>query len=108
MSIDADEYQEACDETAIYPRDSGVVYTLFGLGNEAGELQGKYKKFIRDGGNWKDVKEKLIDELGDVLWYCAQLATELDIPLSTVMERNIHKLQSRKDRGVLGGSGDSR
>ena len=108
MSIDADEYQEACNETAIYPKDCGVVYTLFGLGNEAGEMQGKYKKFLRDGTDWEVVRQDLIKELGDVLWYCAQAATELDISLSTVMERNIHKLQGRKDRGTLGGSGDNR
>ena len=108
MTIEADEYQEACAETAIYPKDQGVVYTILGLGNEAGELQGKYKKFIRDNQNWQDVKENLIAELGDVLWYCAQLATELDVSLSTVMERNIHKLQGRKERGTLGGSGDTR
>jgi len=108
MTIDADEYQEACAETAIYPKDCGVIYTLLGLGNEAGEAQGKYKKFLRDGTDWEVVRQELIKELGDVLWYSAQLATELEVPLSTVMERNIHKLQGRKDRGVLSGSGDNR
>lgn len=108
MTILADEYQEACNDTAIYPRDQGVLYTLLGLGNEAGELQGKYKKFIRDNQNWPDVRENLIAELGDVLWYAAQLATELDTELSTVMEKNLCKLQGRKHRGTLGGSGDNR
>lgn len=108
MTIEADEYQEACAETAIYPKDQGVIYTILGLGNEAGELQGKYKKFIRDNNNWQDVRENLIAELGDVLWYCAQLATELDVSLSSVMERNIIKLQGRQQRGTLGGSGDNR
>lgn len=106
--MDANEYQDHCRETAIYPKDQGVIYTILGLGNEAGELQGKYKKFIRDNQNWPDVKENLIAELGDVLWYCAQLATELDVPLSTVMERNVLKLQGRQQRGTLGGSGDDR
>lgn len=108
MTIKADEYQEQCVDTAIYPRDQGVIYTLLGLGNEAGELQGKYKKFIRDNNDWTEVKETLIAELGDVLWYCAMLAHELDVPLSTVMERNLFKLQGRKERGTLGGSGDDR
>lgn len=108
MSIDADEYQEACKETAIYPKDSGLVYTILGLGNEAGELQGKYKKWIRDGTSLEDLRKNLIAELGDVLWYAAMLAYELDVNLSTVMERNLLKLQDRKIRGTLGGSGDQR
>lgn len=106
--MDANNYQEACDKTAIYPRDQGVIYTILGLGNEAGELQGKYKKFIRDGGDWEDTKDKLISELGDVLWYCAQLATELEIDLTHVMIGNLAKLNSRQARGTLSGSGDNR
>jgi len=108
LTILADEFQETCNETAIYPRDQGVVYTLLGLSNEAGELLGKYKKFLRDSSDWSDVREAMIGELGDVLWYCAQLSTELDVELSTVMERVLHKLQDRKARGVIGGSGDNR
>lgn len=106
--IDADDYQESCTETAIYPKDSGLIYTILGLGNEAGELQGKYKKWIRDGTNLDDLKSDLIAELGDVLWYAAMLAHELEVPLSTVMSRNLLKLQGRKQRGTLGGSGDQR
>jgi NTP pyrophosphatase (non-canonical NTP hydrolase) len=108
LRIDADEYQDACAETAIYPAEEGVVYTMLGLGNEAGELQGKYKKYLRDNSSWDETKEKIIDELGDVLWYAAMLAKELRVPLSLVMDRNLIKLQSRHARGVIGGSGDNR
>ena len=108
MQTDADEYQDHCAETAIYPSEDGIVYTLLGLGNEAGELQGKYKKYLRDSESWETTKEKMIDELGDVLWYVAMLASELEVPLSLVMERNLIKLQSRQTRGTLGGSGDNR
>lgn len=106
--MNADDYQEECHATAIYPADQGVLYTLLGLGNEAGEAQGKYKKYIRDNMNWPDVRENLISELGDVLWYCAELATNLEVSLSEVMSRNLLKLQSRQTRGTLSGSGDSR
>lgn len=108
MQINADEYQDHCAETAIYPAEDGIVYTLLGLGNEAGELQGKYKKYLRDSESWDETKRKMVDELGDVLWYCAMLASELGVPLSTVMERNLLKLQGRQSRGVIGGSGDNR
>lgn len=106
--LTANQYQTRCNKTAIYPKDQGVVYTILGLGNEAGELQGKYKKFIRDKQNWEDVKENLKAELGDVLWYCAQLATELQVDLEAVMRANLNKLESRQTRGVLSGSGDNR
>jgi len=104
----ANDYQEATRATAIYPKDDAVIYTLLGLGNEAGELQGKYKKFLRDGTVWSDVVEMLADELGDVMWYVARLADELDFDLSEIMERNLAKLKGRQVRGTLGGSGDHR
>lgn len=104
----ANAYQEATRSTAIYPKEDAVVYCILGLGNEAGELQGKYKKFIRDNSKWEDVKQMIIDELGDVLWYAARLADELEFDLDEVMERNLAKLKGRQQRGTLGGSGDNR
>ena len=50
----------------------------------------------------------LAEEIGDVLWYCAMLADHLGSDLGKIMEGNLEKLQSRKQRGVLGGSGDRR
>jgi NTP pyrophosphatase (non-canonical NTP hydrolase) len=47
-------------------------------------------------------------ELGDVLWYVAQLATELDLDLDEIAQENLDKLRSRQRRGVLSGSGDER
>ena len=56
----------------------------------------------------EDVRQNLISELGDVLWYVAALATDLKTELSEVANKNIEKLNSRKNRGVIGGSGDNR
>jgi NTP pyrophosphatase (non-canonical NTP hydrolase) len=56
----------------------------------------------------EETKDTIKKELGDVLWYIAQLATELNIPLDKIAEANIEKLYSRMDRGVLGGDGDNR
>ena len=56
----------------------------------------------------KERLEELKKELGDVLWYVAQLATELGLSLRDIAGANIEKLRSRMDRGKLGGSGDNR
>jgi len=102
------DYQIQANETAIYP--AGLNYPILGLAGEAGELCNKYKKIIRDKGGEVDVNDldQLAKELGDVLWYVAQIASELGTDLETVARVNIMKLGDRKDRGVLGGSGDER
>lgn len=86
------------------------VYPALGLSEEAGEVSGKFAKAIRDNGGVIDEKRKveIIKELGDVCWFVAELSTLLGIDLETVMEKNIEKLTSRKERGVIGGSGDNR
>ncbi len=102
------DYQIQAKETAIYPE--GLNYPILGLAGEAGELCNKYKKILRDKGGEAallDINE-MEKELGDVLWYVAQIATELGVSLETVARVNIMKLGDRKNRGVLGGSGDNR
>ena len=53
-------------------------------------------------------KIEIAKEIGDVLLYCATLANDLGFTLEAIAQINIHKLQSRKERGMLGGSGDNR
>jgi NTP pyrophosphatase (non-canonical NTP hydrolase) len=90
--------------------DHPIVYPTLGLVNEAGELAGKVKKIFRDkGGVISDEdRQALKHELGDVLWYMAQLATELDLNLQEVAEANLEKLFSRLERGTIKGEGDNR
>lgn len=101
-------YQQQAAKTAIY--QDKVVYPTLGLAGEAGEIANKVKKILRDnsGDLGESVRQNLIDELGDVLWYVAALATDLKVELSEVAIRNVEKLNSRKNRGVIGGSGDNR
>lgn len=105
------EYQQRSRATAVYP-DAGdnIVYPALGLCGEAGETAEKVKKAIRDdGGVLSDERRAaLAAELGDVLWYVAQLATEAGLDLDELAEDNLAKLLSRRDRGVLQGSGDAR
>ena len=105
------EYQELAKSTAVYPIGYKKVYPALGLCGEAGEVAEKIKKSIRDGLDFheeKQFKEDLTKELGDVLWYVAALANDLDISLNDVAEGNIEKLASRKKRNKIGGSGDNR
>ena len=100
-----DAYQDFTDETAIYPPEKGLEYVALGLASEAGEFAGKVKKMIRD--NKYDL-EAMASELGDVLWYVARAAAELDLHLSDIAQENVEKLKSRMERGKLKGSGDDR
>lgn len=105
------DYQIKSRKTAKYP-DIGhaVVYPTLGLTNEAGEVAGKIKKIFRDkaGVISAEDREALKGELGDVLWYLAQVCTELEISLDDIAEHNIEKLSSRLERGKIGGDGDNR
>jgi len=105
-------YQFRAGKTAKYPNNPtlGVIYTALGLASEAGEVAGKVKKMIRDDSMelTHDRKDQILDELGDVLWYCAMLATELNASLGEVAIRNLRKLEDRNNRGVIQGSGDKR
>lgn len=106
-----EKYQEESWKTAIYKsKGSNWVYPVLGLGGESGEVLEKFKKILRDDdGKILDEKKDLIKkELGDVLWYVAAICSELGISMSEVAKLNMEKLQSRKNRGKLKGSGDSR
>ena len=110
-NITATEYQNKAMETAIYPKNQALEYLTLGLTGEAGEIANKVKKLIRDGADVEGYNDKLVQiahEVGDVLWYCAMLANELDVNMGNIMEQNLYKLADRKSRGVIGGSGDNR
>jgi NTP pyrophosphatase (non-canonical NTP hydrolase) len=109
--LDFSTYQQRSRETARYP-DVGAnpIYPTLGLCGEAGEVADKVKKVIRDqqGAFSADNVAALKLELGDVLWYLAQLANELELDLEDVARANLDKLASRAARNVIAGSGDDR
>jgi NTP pyrophosphatase (non-canonical NTP hydrolase) len=105
------DYQNKSRKTAKYPPiGHPVVYPTLGLSNEAGEVAGKIKKIFRDKSGIISVEDRqaLKGELGDVLWYLAQVCTELEISLDEVAEHNLDKLFSRLERGRISGEGDNR
>ena len=107
------EYQRRTDDTAIYPGQGtvdGLVYAALGLVGEAGEIANKTKKILRDNGGvlTPEMAMTLGDELGDVQWYLARVAKELTFSLEEIAATNLAKLDARRARGTLRGSGDRR
>ena len=109
--MELNDYQRESRKTALYPDvGSNVIYPTLGLAGEAGEVADKVKKILRDkkGVFDKDSKDAIKFELGDVLWYISQLSSELGYALEEVANANLQKLNSRKSRGKIQGSGDNR
>ncbi|MBU3924523.1 MAG: nucleoside triphosphate pyrophosphohydrolase family protein [Patescibacteria group bacterium] len=105
------EYQKESRKTAMYPNiGKNFIYPTLGLCGESGEVAEKIKKVLRDKGGVIDdtTKVEIAKELGDVLWYVSQIASELGLSLEEAASENLKKLFSRKDRGVIKGSGDNR
>jgi len=107
-----DDYQKQALTTVLSTGDDfkDLLHWVLGLTGEAGEVAEKLKKIIRDKDSVVSEEDRLelAKELGDVLWYVAVFAHQLGVPFDEIAQQNLDKLASRKDRGVLGGSGDNR
>ena len=99
------EYQNSAADTAIYKVEHSVIYPALGLAAEAGEVANKVKKILRDG---TFDREAIADEVGDCLWYIAALCRDLKVDMGELAQKNLNKLNDRKERNVLQGSGDKR
>lgn len=119
MPVSMNDYQSAAAKTALYrdkdgeltfPREAGLSYACLGLVSEAGEVASLWKKAIRDedGSLSPERLGKLEDELGDVLWYVAEIATQCGFDLGEIALHNLAKLKSRQQRNTLRGDGDDR
>lgn len=104
--INFKEYNEFVKGMKAYPEKNAIVYPALGLCGEAGEIAEKVKKWLR--GDRELDKDALLSELGDPLWYIVSLADDLGYSLQDVVDRNVDKLSSRKQRGVIKGDGDNR
>lgn len=110
MEMDFNIYQFRANKTAIYPKEKALEYLCLGLVSEAGEVAGKIKKLIRDHNSelTPDFADQISLEVGDVLWYIAQLSTELKMNMGKIASENIEKLSKRSAKNKLGGDGDNR
>lgn len=113
-SLTLNEYQDHTQQTAVYPESGtgsklALAYVGLGLG-EAGEVQGKIKKILRDDPQAQEEGYglKVAAEMGDVLWYIARLADELGYTLGEIAHMNLDKLYERQRQGTLKGAGDDR
>jgi len=97
-----DEYQKEAIKTdqVPYRPDSDAEITekvvpLLGLAGETGELLSEYKKFLRDGEGHKLFKERIEEELGDLLWYTSNVASKFGLSLEAIAKGNLAKVQDR-------------
>jgi NTP pyrophosphatase (non-canonical NTP hydrolase) len=95
--MDLSTFQKRASKTDRNPGNSeeSRMIPLAGLASETGELLGEYKKYLRDGESHKLFKERLAEEVGDLLWYVANVATKFDLDLAKVAEQNLAKCESR-------------
>ena len=106
VPLTMDTYQQQAKATAVYTDDKADQYLIAGLAGEVGELASIFAKHWRGDGDLNHDHAKA--ELGDVLWFVAMLAEQLDTDLSTIAQGNLNKLADRANRGKLKGSGDNR
>ena len=96
--MDMREYQELAQRTSsTKSRIDKLTNGCLGLAGEAGECCDLLKKHSFQDG--RDIKDAMIDELGDVLWYVAETATAMGIWLDQIAEHNIEKLKKRYPDG---------
>jgi len=104
-----DKYQNWTESTAIYPKANEEKYLLYGLTAELGEFMGKLAKAYRGDKVMGDEDiEGLKKELGDIMWFAVRIAGMYGWKMSDVLESNVAKLNSRKERNTLKGNGDNR
>ncbi len=100
-TMNFEEYQQEAKQTALYPnRLKNLEYPTLGLAGEAGEVANIVKKIQRDHGGVinEEIRSKLKDELGDVLWYISACADELGLTLAEIADYNVEKLSKRHKR----------
>src|SRR6266513_2985664 len=74
---------------------AGIMVPLLGLAGEAGTLLTEYKKWLREGACYQIFKERVVEELGDILWYIANIASKEELDLDVIAAENLRKAKSR-------------
>lgn len=92
-----DEFQRIAQETDQKPGtdDGALIVPLLGLAGEAATLQTEFKKRLRDGDAHARFSEQVGEELGDVLWYVANIAHKVGLSLGEIAQKNLDKTRAR-------------
>jgi len=106
METTFNEYQEFVKTMKVYPEKHAIIYPALGIAGEGGEIAEKVKKWLR--GDRELERLSVLKEAGDVLWYLASMADDLGFTFQDMVDVNMEKLTSRKERGVQKGDGDNR
>jgi len=111
--MDFNEYQKKSRKHAFYPNQNtpeAFRYLIYGITGEAGELAEHFKHALRDEGDRlsEERKIKIVKELSDILWYLANICSELGVDFSEIPEVGLKKIEGRLKRGTLSGEGDTR
>lgn len=95
--MDLNEYQDKARATDQRPGKDGdaIVVPLLGIAGEAGALLTEYKKLLRDGPSYASFADQVAEELGDILWYVANLAGKFDLALDAIAVGNLVKTSAR-------------
>jgi len=106
-------YQNKSRKHAFYPNQNtpnAYRYLVYGITGEAGELAEHFKHSLRDENDilTPERRDKIVKELGDLLWYITNLGIELGVNLEDIAKGNLDKIDSRLEKGTLKGEGDSR
>lgn len=102
MSIEFNKYQKKSSSTSgafqdLYSDQARLAVAGLGLAGEAGEVVDYLKKVVGHGHRLD--KDTLVKELGDVLWYVAEICSAINVDMGDVAEKNIDKLQKRYPDG---------
>lgn len=95
--MDLNEFQREANRTDQRPGsdEAALIFPVVGISSEIGSLVRHVKKRLRDGDAHELFSEEMAEELGDVLWYLANLASKLDLSLEEIAERNLRKVRDR-------------
>lgn len=74
---------------------TAVIVPMLGLAGETGQLLSEYKKHLRDGAAHRLFKDRVGEELGDLLWYVSNVASKFGLDLDDIAQRNLAKVRAR-------------
>lgn len=106
--ISIEEYQEFTPTTFLVDQYYAKPYLLTGLVAEAGEISGHYAKFLRSDFDSNELYRRIRKELGDLMYFTAQLCNEMEWDLRDILQENVNKLTKRKIANTIKGDGDDR